>query len=73
MYLDDIIAFSSSFEDHKLHLRTELELLEAASVTLRLSNSKFFHTEVDYLGHEIKAGALEIKPDMIRSVQEATP
>ena len=73
VYLDDIIVFSSSFEDHKSHLRTVLKLLEAAGVTLRLAKSKFFHTEVDYLGHVIKPGALEIAPDMIRSVQEATP
>ena len=73
MYLDDIIVFSSNFEDHKSHLRTVLELLEAAGVTLRLSKSKLFHTEVDYLGHVIKPGALEIAPDMIRSIQEATP
>ena len=42
VYLDDIIVFSSSFEDHKLHIRTVLELLETVGVTLRLSKSKFF-------------------------------
>ena len=73
VYLDDIIFFSSSFEDHKLHLRTVLELFEAAGVTLRLSRSKLFYTEVDYLGHLINPGVLEIAPDMIRSVKEATP
>ena len=49
VYLDDIIVFSSSFEDHKFHLRTVLELLQVAGVTLCLSKSKFFHAEVDYL------------------------
>ena len=72
VYLDDILVFSSSFEDHKTNLHTVLELLEAADVKLRLPKSKFFHTEVDYLRHEIKPGALEIAPDMIRSVQDAT-
>ena len=73
VYFDEIIVFSSSFEDHKSHLRTVLELLEAAGVTLFLSKSELFHTEVDYLGHVIKQGTLEIAPDMIRSVQRATP
>ena len=73
MYLDDIIVFSSSYEDHKAHLRTLLKLLKAAGVTLRLSKSKFLHTEVEYFGRLIKPGALEIAPDMIRSIQEATP
>ena len=40
---DDIIVFSSSFEDHKTHLRTVLELLQAAGLTLRMFKSNFFH------------------------------
>ena len=55
------------------HLRTVLVLLEQAGVTLRLFKSKFLHKEVDYLGDVIKQGVLEISPDMIRAVQEATP
>ena len=54
MYLDDIIVFSSSFEDHKFHLRTKLELIDVAGVALRVSKSKFFHIDVDYLGHMTK-------------------
>ena len=50
-----------------------LELLETAGVTPGLSKSKFFRTEVDYLGNAIKPGTLEIAPNMIRSVQEVTP
>ena len=73
VYFDDIIVFSPSFEGHKSHLRTVLELFEAEDVILSLPKSKFFHTEVDYLGHVIKLGALEITPDMIRGVQEVTP
>ena len=37
-------------------------------MTLRLSRSRLFHTEVDYLGHVMKPGALEIMNEMIRSV-----
>ena len=73
VYLDDIIVFSSSFVQHKDHLSTVLALLEGAAVTLRLSKSKLFHTEVHYLGHVINPGVLEIAPDMIRAVQESTP
>ena len=42
------------------HLRTVLVLPESAGVTLRLSKSELFQTEVNYLGHVIKSGALEI-------------
>ena len=73
VYLDGIIVLSSSFVQQMTQLSTVLALLMGAGVTLRLSKSKFFHTEVDNLGHIIKPGALEIAPDMIRAVQEATP
>ena len=73
MYLDDIIVFSSSFEDLKAHLRTVLEYLEAAGVTLLLSKSRLFHIDVDYPGDVIKPTALDIASDMIHSVQEAKP
>ena len=69
MYLDDIIVLLYIFKDHKALMQTVLELFEAASLTLRLSKSKLFHTEMDYLGHVINTGALEIAPDIIRSVQ----
>ena len=39
-----------------------LEFLEAAGVALLLSKSKLLHAKVDYLGHVIKLGALEIAP-----------
>ena len=72
VYLYDIIVFSSSFEGHKVNLRTVLELSEAAGVTLRLSKykskSKFFNIEEDCLRHVIKPDALEIAPKMIRDV-----
>ena len=73
VYLDDIIVFLSSFEDHKSHLRTVLELLEATGVTLHLSKLKLFHTEVEILGHVINTCTFEIAPNMISSIQEATP
>ena len=72
-YFDNIIVFLSRFEDHKSQLRTVLELLETAGVTLHLSKSKLSPIEVDYLGHVIISSAVEIAPDMICSVQGATP
>ena len=56
VYLDDMIVFSSIFEDHKSLLRTVLKLLQVAGVTHRLTQSKFFHAEVNYLGLVIKPG-----------------
>ena len=50
-----------------------MKLLETTGVALRMSKSKFFHAEVDHLGHVIRLFTLEIMPDMIKAVREATP
>ena len=62
VYLDDIIARLSSFEDHQAYLRAVLTLHKQTGVILRLSKSKFFHSEEDYLGHVIKSGPQRSRP-----------
>ena len=60
VYLDDIIIFSNSFEEHLVHLSHVLSLLKAANVSLKLSKCRFAQREVVYLGHLIKPGRLEM-------------
>ena len=52
-YLDDIIVFSKSFEEHVQHLQIVLNRLGSHGVKLKASKCKFFQREVCYLGHII--------------------
>ena len=70
IFLDEIIVYLLSFEQHKNHLRAVLKLLEVWSVILRLSKTKLLRRKVKYLGHLFKLGARDIASDMIRVVQE---
>ena len=53
MYLDDIIVFSNTVEEHLEHLTTVLTLLRNARITLKLKKCAFVQGRVDYLGHVV--------------------
>lgn len=60
MYLDDIIVFSRTFDEHMVHLSHVLGLPKAANVSLKLTKCRFAQRELLYLGYLIKLGRLEM-------------
>lgn len=71
VYLDDIIVFSSTKEEHLRHLRSVFQLLREAGATLRLQKCDFFKKKVKYLGHEILPGKLKILPKNLEAIARA--
>eukprot|EP00171_Calliarthron_tuberculosum_P001622 IDg1622t1 len=61
VYLDDIIVFSRSHEEHIDHVDRILTSLETARVSLKLRSCNFFTDRIKYLGHIIRAGKLEVE------------
>ncbi len=57
MYLDDVIIFSCTFDEHLRHVRDILQILKGAGLSLKLRKCNFFSDKVDYLGHVIVLGA----------------
>lgn len=60
VYLDDVIIFSNSFEEHVQHVREVLSALQTAGLSLKLKKCKLFSATVDYLGHVIRPGKLAV-------------
>ena len=50
VYLDDILIYSDTLEEHKEHVRQALEQLQRHGLHLKPEKCKFFKTEVKYLG-----------------------
>lgn len=50
------------------HLSSVLSLLKAANVSLKLSKCEFVKQEVDYLGHKIRPGKLEMTEEKVKAV-----
>jgi len=71
IYLDDVIVFSKTEEEHVGHVECALRLLRDAEVTLRLPKCRFFRKTVEYLGHEIKRGRLGVMDAHTRALREA--
>ena len=59
-YLDDIIIYSPTPEEHLEHIRTVFEKLRDAKLSMKLSKCHFFTKEIQYLGHIL--GKEGIKP-----------
>ena len=53
LYLDDVLVFSETLQDHLAHLRQFLERITEAGLMLKPAKCNFVRQEVDYLGHII--------------------
>lgn len=72
-YLDDIIIFSKTEEEHKKHLETILTTIENAGLTLKLKKCHFGQTQVELLGYVVSnkgISAQQSKVEAIRNLPE---
>lgn len=70
VYIDDLIIFSRTFEDHLHHLEQVFKRLREAGVRLKPSKCYFVQTKVEYLGHIVSGEGLSPNPNKIKAVQE---
>ena len=67
-YLDDLLIFSKSFEDHAQHLKLVLQHLKKHKMKIKPSKCKFFKREVSCLGRLISSGGYTVDPKSIESI-----
>ena len=70
VYLDDILVFSRTLEEHITDVRTALERLRAAKLYGRLHKCDFFKSAVEYLGFEVSSQGVSASPEKIKAVQD---
>lgn len=73
VYLDDVIVYSRTKEEHYEHLRTVLSLLKDAGVSLKFPKCQFFQDTCDYLGHTITPGKLQVASKCQDAIRKAFP
>ena len=59
-YIDDIIVFSSSGEEHVVHLRKVVSALSRHGMTVKENKCSFGKLKLEYLGHVIGGGELAV-------------
>ena len=70
VYIDDVLIFSRSLEEHFQHLRMVLRRIEEAGLKLKPSKCQFLRREVEYLGHLITPEGLQTNPRLVTAVKE---
>ena len=72
-YLDDVLVFSETFDDHLHHLNTVFEKFQKAGLKIKLSKCQFFKTHLHYLGHRISANGLKPLPEKLEAIKNLAP
>ena len=67
-YLDDIIIFSKTEEEHLQHLEEIFECLRKAGLKLKLKKCCFFKKHIQYLGHTISDKGIQPLPEKLESI-----
>ena len=70
IYLDDLLVFSETFEEHLQHLDYVLTTIEKHGLKLKPSKCQLFRDEVPYLGHIISAEGVATDPEKVKAVEE---
>ena len=69
-YLDDVICFSRSFEEHVLVLRRVLQALQHHGVKLKSEKCELLRKEVRYVGRLVSAEGVKVDPKDLSPVGE---
>ena len=70
IYLDDIIVFSRTPEEHLHRLKAVLNKLKATDLKLKPSKCDLFKQQSNYLGHVVSKEGVSTEPEKIKAVKE---
>lgn len=73
LYLDDVIVFSATVDEHVQRLGAVLETLRVQNLKAKLEKGCFLKTELKYLGHVISKDGVATDPDKISVVVNWQP
>ena len=72
-YLDDIIVFSPTWEEHLARLCEVFERLRQAELKLGVAKCTFAAKEVSYLGHRVTKEGLLPDPSLLAAIRDIPP
>ena len=68
VFIDDILIYSKSKEEHENHLRIVLGILKEKQLFAKLSKCEFWLSEVKFLGHVISEEGVSVDPSKVEAV-----
>jgi hypothetical protein len=70
VFLDDILIFSKTLEEHERHVRQVLEVLRKEKLYAKESKCELFKTEVEFLGHLVGRDGVRMMEDKVKAISE---
>jgi hypothetical protein len=68
VFIDDILIYSETAEEHEEHLRIALERLRQQKLYTKFSNCEFWMEKVAFLGHVLSAEGIAVDSSKVESV-----
>jgi hypothetical protein len=68
VFIEDILIYSETTEEHEEHLRTVLERLRQQKLYAKFSKCEFWMERVAFLGHVLSAEGIAVDPSKVESV-----
>jgi hypothetical protein len=73
VFIDDILIFSKTEEEHEENIRLVLEKLRSNQLYAKFSKCEFWLIKVTFLGHVISAGGVSVDPGKVKDVLNWMP
>lgn len=73
VYLDDILIYSQSHEEHKKHVRLILETLLKAGLYVKGEKCEFFTSSTTFLGFVVSTSGISMDPTKVSTITEWKP
>jgi hypothetical protein len=73
VFIDDILVYSRSKEEHAGHLREVFETLRKEKLYAKFSKCAFWLREVQFLGHIVNERGIQVDPSKITAIVEWVP
>ena len=68
VFIDDILIYSKTQEEHAEHLKIALEILRNEKLYAKFSKCEFWLQEVQFLGHVVNKEGIKVDPANIEAV-----
>jgi len=72
-HLDDILVYGANVEEHDLQLKSVLEKIRSAGLTLNPSKCEFMKTSINFLGHVIIDEGISADPQKLSALKQMPP
>ena len=70
VFVDDILLYSCTVEEHELHLKIVLERLREKKLYAKFSKCEFWLERVAFLGHVVSKEGISVDPSKVEAVTQ---